>query len=467
MNTSKNAWLRLNDEQKQTVMTFADDYMNFISLGKTERRCVRQAIELATGFGYENINDYVEHGKPLKAGDKVYYNMMDKAIVLFHIGSEPIENGLNILGAHIDSPRLDLKQHPLYEQDGICLLDTHYYGGIKKYQWTTIPLALYGVICLKDGTHMDIAIGDHEGDEVFCISELLIHLSHKLMEKPASDVIEGENLNVTFGTIPAAGVKKDPVKANILAILKDKYGIDEDDFVSAELEVVPAGKARTCGLDRSMILGYGQDDRVCAYTSLIAMLETSDTPITRTAACLLVDKEEIGSVGATGMQSHFFEDQLAELMNCMGVYSELNVRRALRNSQMLSSDVVAAHDPNYADASSPNNNMAVFGGGICFAKYTGHGGKSGSNDARAEYVARLRQVMEEAGVIYQTSELGRVDLGGGGTIAYILAGYGMDVIDCGVPLHNMHAPHELSSKVDVYEALQCYKAFLNKMTPLK
>lgn len=463
MQDKKTAWQLLSEEQLQEVMSLGEEYMNFISLGKTERRCVKQAIELAEGFGYKNINEYTEKHLPLKPQDKVYYNMMDKAIVLFHIGNRPLSEGMNILGAHIDSPRIDLKQHPLYEQDGICLLDTHYYGGIKKYQWTALPLALYGVVCLKDGTHIDVAIGDHEDDEVFVISELLVHLSADQMEKKAAKAVEGEDLNVTFGTIPAADTDKNPVKARILSILKERYGIDEEDFISAELEVVPQGKARSCGLDRSMILGYGQDDRVCAYTSLLATLETSDEEIERTTACLLVDKEEIGSVGATGMHSRFFENQLAELMDCLGQYSELNVRRALQNSFMLSSDVVAAHDPNYASVSSPNNNMAVFGGGICFAKYTGSRGKSGSNDARAEYIAKLRKVMDDNNVVWQTSELGKVDQGGGGTIAYILAQYGMDVIDCGVALHNMHAPFELSSKVDVYEALQCYKAFIRDM----
>lgn len=463
MSNPKNAWLTYSPEQKATVMTYADNYMNFISMAKTERRFVKEAIELAQGFGFVNINEYVENKKPLKAQDKVYYNMMDKAVLLFHVGSDPLEQGLNIMGAHIDSPRIDIKPHPLYEKDGLCLLDTHYYGGIKKYQWTTIPLALYGVVFLKDGTHMDIAIGDHEEDEVFVISELLIHLSKDLMAKTAADVIEGENLNVTFGSIPEKGVEKDPVKANILALLKDRYGIDEEDFVSAELELVPAGKARSCGLDRSMVLGYGQDDHSCAYAALMATLETAHADLERTCACLLVDKEEIGSVGATGMQSHFFEDQLAELMNSLGQYNDLSLRRALRNSTVLSMDVVAAHDPNYAEASSPNGNMAVFGGGVTLAKYVGSRGKSGTNDARAEYVSALRQVFDKAGVLWQMSELGKVDQGGGGTIAYILANYGMDVIDCGVPLHNMHAPHELSSKADLYECKQAGIAFIQNM----
>lgn len=463
MSKKQNAWLTYNDQQKQEVMTLADSYMDFISKAKTERRFVKEAIQLATGFGYQNINDFVENNRPLTAQDKVYFNMMDKALVLFHVGNQPLRKGLNILGGHIDSPRLDLKQHPIYEKDGLCLFDTHYYGGIKKYQWVTIPLALYGVVFLKDGTHMDIAIGDHEGDEVFVISDLLVHLSHERMNKPASEVIEGEALNAVAGSIPQADTDKDPVKANILALLKDRYGIDVEDFVSAELELVPQGEARTCGLDRSMVLAYGQDDRICSYPSLMAMLENASNQLDRTACCLLVDKEEIGSVGATGMTSRFFEDQLAELMNCLGQYNELDLRRALRNSCVLSNDVVAAHDPNYAEASSPNGNNAEFGYGVTFAKYTGSRGKSGSNDANAEYISKLRQIMDANDVIWQTSELGKVDQGGGGTIAYILAAYGMEVIDCGIPLLNMHAPHEISSKADLYEALKAYKAFLKDM----
>lgn len=463
MSTNQNAWLTYSEEELQTVFSVSDAYINFISKAKTERRFVKEAIALAEGFGYKNINDYVEQGLPLKKQDKVYYNMMNKAVVLFHVGNQPLSQGLNILGAHIDSPRLDLKQNPIYEKDGICLIDTHYYGGIKKYQWVTLPLAMYGVVYLKDGTHMDIAIGDHEGDEVFVITDLLIHLAQKQLEKPASKVIEGENLNVTFGSIPAKDTEKDPVKANILSLLKNRYGIDEEDFISAELELVPQGPAQTCGLDRSMILAYGQDDKVSAYTCLLAQLETSDQEVERTSACLLIDKEEIGSVGASGMQSKFFENQLAELMNCLGQYSELNVRRALQNSYMLSCDVPAAKDPNFADYSSPNNNAPRFGYGVCLSKYVGRGGKSGSNDASAEYLAKLRALLDANQVIWQTGELGQVDQGGGGTISYILANYGMQVIDCGVALMNMHAPHELSSKADVYEALKANKAFLVNM----
>lgn len=458
-----NVWLAASPEQKQEIMTVADNYMSFVSLAKTERRFVKSAIQLAEGFGYKNINDYVENNLPLKPQDKVYYNMMDKAVVLFHVGSAPVSQGMNILGAHIDSPRLDVKPHPIYEKDGICLLDTHYYGGIKKYQWVTVPLALYGVAFLKDGTHIDVAIGDHDEDEVFIVTDLLVHLSHERMTKPADKVIEGEQLNALFGSIPAAGVEKDPVKANILALLKDHYGIEEEDFLSAELELVPLGKARTCGLDRSMVVAYGQDDKVCAYTCLLAQLETSDETIERTSACLLVDKEEVGSMGATGMQSRFFENQVAELMNCLGQYNELNVRRALSNSYMLSCDVAAANDPNYSEASSPNHNMADFGCGVSIMKYVGSRGKHGSNDASAEFLAKLRQILDDDKIVWQMGELGKVDQGGGGTIAYILANYGMQVVDCGVPLMDMHAPYEVSSKADIYSALQVNKCFLKNM----
>lgn len=467
MSETKNAWLNYSPEQLGEVMTFAEGYMNYISLGKTERRCVKQAIQLAEGFGYTNINEYAQNGKPLKAQDKVYFNMMDKAVAFFQLGSEPLSKGMNIIGAHIDSPRLDLKPHPIFEKDGICLLDTHYYGGIKKYQWTTLPLALYGVVCLKDGTTVDVAIGDHDDDEVFCISDILVHLSKDQMAKTASEAIAGEALDVLCGSIPKADEEKDSVKANILSLLATRYGIDEEDFISAELEVVPAGKARTCGLDRSMILGYGQDDRVCAYTGLIAQLELANEELERTAVTLLVDKEEIGSMGATGMQSAFFEDQVAEILNLMGDYSELNVRRALRHSTMLSCDVSAAHDPNTPEVSSPNGNAAKFGYGVALSKYTGSRGKSGCNDARAELIAGLRRIFDEEGVAWQTAELGKVDQGGGGTIAYIMGNYGMDVIDCGVALMSMHAPHELSSKADVYEAYRASKVFLKNMKDLR
>mgnify|MGYP002569565310 FL=1 len=455
------AWQDYTEAQFQEVMDFAQEYMDFLSKGKTERRFLKLAIEKAEAAGYRNIEEIIKNKETLHPQDKVYMNQMNKSIALMHIGNEPLEQGMNILGAHIDSPRLDLKQHPLYEEGDLAFFDTHYYGGVKKYQWVTIPLAIYGVVVLKSGKVIDIEIGDKEDDPVFVISDLLIHLASKQMEKKATTVITGESLNVTVGSIPLKGEKTQAVKANILALLKDKYGFEEEDFISAELEVVPAGKARSCGLDSSLILGYGHDDKVCAYTSLQAMLEAKD--LERTAVCLLVDKEEVGSQGATGMQSKFFENFVAEVLYAMGAGQDIQCKRAMLHSAMLSSDVCAAHDPNYADVSSPNDNMPKFGYGLAFNKYTGARGKSGCNDANAEYIAQLRAVMDQENVHWQTGELGKVDVGGGGTIAYILANYGMRVIDCGVPLHNMHAPHEIASKADVYEAYKGYKAFIKNM----
>lgn len=452
-----NAWLKYDDKELKKVMDFSEDYMTFLTEGKTERLCVSNIIKIAIENGYRDIKDIIDNKELLKPQDKIYMNMMNKSVVLMHIGNESLDKGMNILGAHIDSPRLDLKQNPLYEDGNIAYFDTHYYGGVKKYQWVTIPLAIHGVVCLKDGTIIDVGIGDDDADPVFVISDLLIHLSGEQLQKKANEVIAGEDLNVTIGSIPLKEKDKEPVKANILSILKDQYGFEEDDFISAELEVVPSGKARSCGIDKSMVLGYGQDDRVCAYTSLIALLEVSD--LEKTGVCLLVDKEEVGSQGATGMQSKFFENFVAEVLNAMGQYNELSLKRAFINSSMLSSDVSAAHDPIYANASSPRN-QAEFGKGLVFNKYTGARGKSGCNDANAEYLAKLRQIMDKGNVTYQTSELGKVDQGGGGTIAYILANYGMQVIDCGVALHNMHAPFELSSKADIYEAKKGYAAFL-------
>ncbi len=452
------AWKKYTEDQLKDVFSLSDSYMDFLSQGKTERLCVKQTIKMAENAGYINIEDVISKNIKLEPQSRVYMNMMNKSVALIQIGNQPIESGMNILGAHIDSPRLDLKQHPLYEDKGLALLDTHYYGGIKKYQWVTIPLAIYGVVCTKDGKTIDVAIGDKPSDPVFVISDLLVHLSAEQLTKKGSTVVEGEDLNVTFGSIPVDGDEKEAVKANILRLLKSKYDMEEDDFISAELEVVPAGRARSCGLDESMVLGYGHDDRICAYTSLVAMLEPKE--VERTAVCLLVDKEEIGSVGATGMQSRFFEAFISEIMNAQGCYSELALKRAWLHSRMLSSDVSAAHDPNYASASSPRN-QAEFGKGIVFNKYTGARGKSGCNDANAEYLAGLRKIMDDAHVTWQTSELGKVDQGGGGTIAYILANYGMEVIDCGIALHNMHAPFELASKADIYEAKRGYIAFLN------
>lgn len=453
----KSSWENYGKKQLSELEKLCKNYRHFLDRGKTERECVKEAVHLAENAGFRNLDEIIKNKETLKAGDKVYTVCMGKTIALFHIGSKDIEKGMNILGAHVDSPRLDLKQNPLYEDTELAYLDTHYYGGIKKYQWVTIPLAIHGVVAKKDGSVVDICIGEKEDDPVFCITDLLVHLSGEQMEKKAAKVVEGEALNLLIGNIPLADTEKDAVKANILKLLQQQYGIEEEDFLSAELEVVPAGKARECGLDRSMILAYGHDDRVCAYTSLEAMLDMKK--VKRTACCILVDKEEIGSVGATGMQSRFFENTVAELLNCMGEYSELKLRRVLSNSRMLSSDVSAAYDPEFSGAFEKKN-TAYFSKGIVFNKYTGARGKSGSNDANAEYMAQLRAIMEKHGVAFQTAELGKVDFGGGGTIAYILALYSMQVIDCGVAVLNMHAPWEIVSKADVYEAKRCYMAFL-------
>lgn len=472
----KNTWEIYSNKQLKELEAFADEYRSFLDEGKTERECVDLIVNMAEKAGYSELQEVMKEGKTLKEGDKVYAVCMNKSVVMFRIGRRPMTEGMNILGAHIDSPRLDVKQNPLYEDGGFAYLDTHYYGGVKKYQWVAIPLALHGVIIKKDGTTVEINIGESEEEPVFFVSDLLIHLASEQLEKKASKVIEGEALDIIIGsrsiTIGKEKAKsgknaddlesekkqaQDAVKKGILDILKKNYGVEEEDFLSAELEVVPAGKAREAGLDRSMILGYGQDDRVCAFSSLKAMLEVEDTD--RTACCLLVDKEEIGSVGATGMKSRFFENTLAEVMNLMGEYSELNVRRALAASCMLSSDVSSAYDPSYA-SSFDKKNVAYLGGGMVFNKFTGSRGKSGSNDANAEYLAHIRQIFEKDKINFQTAELGRVDLGGGGTIAYILALYGMNVIDSGVAVLNMHAPWEATSKADVYEAKRGYAAFL-------
>ncbi len=462
----KNAWEKYPQGAKRDeVFRFAEDYRSFLSSCKTERECTSALYAQAVSAGFLDMDELIEQGRKVQAGDKIIANNMGKGIAMFIIGKKPMEAGMNILGAHIDSPRMDLKQVPLYEDTEMALLDTHYYGGIKKYQWVTLPLALHGVICKKDGTTVPVSIGEKPEDPVFGVSDLLIHLSNDQLEKKGAKVIEGENLDVLIGSIPAEekdenGEKiKDRVKANILSILEKEYGIDEDDFISAEIEVVPAGAARDYGLDRSMIMGYGHDDRVCAYPSFRAMLEVEAPEYT--SVCLLVDKEEIGSVGASGMESRFFENCVAEIMNLTGTYSELLVRRALKNSKVLSSDVSAAFDPNYPSVMEKKN-AAYFGKGLVFNKYTGARGKSGSNDANAEYVARLRNIMDSNDVSFQTAELGKVDQGGGGTIAYILANYDMNVIDSGVAVLNMHAPWEIISKVDLYEALRGYVAFLKE-----
>lgn len=455
----KNAWKTYNKKQLGEVDKFSKGYLEFLDKGKTERECAKEIVKVAKEAGYVDLASVIKNKKKLKAGDKVYSVCMDKTVAMFNIGSKNMEKGMNILGAHIDSPRMDVKQNPLYENGDFAYLDTHYYGGIKKYQWVTLPLALHGVVVKKDGTVININIGEDEKDPVFCVTDLLIHLAGEQMEKKAAKVIEGENLDILFGSQPVKDKDKEAVKVNILTLLKDKYDIEEEDFISAEIEVVPAGKARYAGLDKSMIMAYGQDDRVCAYTSLMAMLHVDD--VDKTTCCLLTDKEEIGSVGATGMQSKFFENCVAEIMNAMGEFSEIALRRCLANSSMLSSDVNAAYDPLFASAFEKNN-ASYFGRGMVFSKFTGSRGKSGSNDANAEYIARIRNMMDEAKVCYQTAELGKVDVGGGGTIAYILSLYGMEVIDCGVAVLNMHAPWEITSKADVYETYKGYKVFLKE-----
>lgn len=460
----ENAWKKYPEGKKrEPVLKFGEDYRQFLSDCKTERECVEFFEAQAKAAGYIPLQEAIEKKQALKPGDKIYVNQMGKSMALFVMGKEPMEKGMNILGAHIDSPRLDLKQNPLYEDTGLVLLDTHYYGGVKKYQWVTLPLALHGVIVKKDGTVVKVSVGDKEDEPVFGVSDLLIHLAGEQMEKKAAKVIEGENLDILIASIPAEEDKKaevkDLVKANVLNILMKEYGIEEEDFLSAEIEAVPAGKARDYGFDRSMIMGYGHDDRVCAYPSFRAILEM-DKPET-TSVCLVVDKEEIGSVGATGMQSRFFENAVAEVMELAGQYSELALRRAMSNSKVLSSDVSAAFDPNYPSVSEKKNS-AYFGRGLVFNKYTGSRGKSGSNDANAEYMAKLRGILDKHEVAFQTSELGKVDQGGGGTIAYILANYGMQVIDSGVAVLNMHAPWEIISKVDLYEAFLGYVAFLKE-----
>ncbi|MBQ6493787.1 MAG: aminopeptidase [Erysipelotrichaceae bacterium] len=451
-------WEKLDDKQMKKLMSFAEGYKSFLSEAKTEREAVSESILLAEKVGFKPFSKV----KKIKAGDRIYFNNRGKSLALFVIGKDDIDKGMNILGAHIDSPRIDLKQNPVYEDNGLVLFDTHYYGGIKNYQWVAIPLALHGVVCHKDGTKTEVKIGEKDDEPVLGISDLLIHLATEQMKKSGGKVVEGEDLNALAGSIPAKVKKdeKDPVKKNLLAILKKEYGMEEDDFLSAELELVPAGKVRDLGLDRSMILGYGHDDRVCAYTSLKALLEMKEPQ--RTAVCILTDKEEIGSIGSTGAMSSFFENSVAELLALEGNYNDLKLRHALENSKMLSSDVSIAFDPNYPSVSETKN-TAFFGKGISFNKFTGSGGKFSANDAPAEYIARIRNIMDRNGIMFQFSELGKVDQGGGGTIAYILADKNMDVIDAGIPVQNMHAPFEAVSKADIYEAYRAYLAFLKEM----
>ncbi len=453
-------WKKYSDKQLKEMEQLVKGYKLFLDEGKTERECVKASLKLAKEAGYVDLGEIIKSGKKLEQGMKVYAIYMQKAIVLFNIGKQPLEEGINILGAHIDSPRLDIKQNPMYEDNNFAYMDTHYYGGIKKYQWVATPLAIHGVVVKKSGEVVEVVIGEDKKEPVVFVSDILIHLAGEQLEKKTAKAIEGENLDILVGSRPLKGEDKDAVKLGVLKLLKDKYGIDEEDFISAELEVVPAGKARDAGIDSSMIMAYGQDDRVCAYTSLIAMLE--EDKVEKTTCCLLVDKEEVGSVGATGMQSRFFENMVAEVMDRMGEFSELSLRRCLANSSMLSSDVSAAYDPLFSSCFEKKNS-AFFGKGIVFNKFTGARGKKDSNDANAEYIARIRKIMDDNNVTFQTAELGKVDVGGGGTIAYILALYGMEVIDCGVAVLNMHAPYEVTSKADVYETKNGYKAFLRNI----
>ena len=455
-----NAWKTYNKTELKKLEAVAAEYKDFLDRGKTERECAQIAISALEKAGYVSLEKAIVAKKALKPGDKIYLNKMGKAVLTFMIGKNPLAEGMNIVGAHIDSPRLDLKQNPLYEDGDFALADTHYYGGIKKYQWVARELALHGVVVKKDGTTVQICIGEKDTDPVVGVSDLLIHLSQEQLSKKMSEAITGENLDIILGGKPLNGEDKEPVKAKLIRILKEEYGIEEDDLISAEIEAVPAGKARDFGLDRSMIMGYGHDDRVCAFAELKAVLDLKGIPA-YTCCGMLVDKEEIGSVGATSMQSNYLENAVAEILDLQGAYSELNVRRALRNSRMLSCDVSAGFDPLYAGAYEKKN-AAWLGRGVCFNKFTGSRGKSGSNDANAEYMAKLRRIMDENKVCWQTAELGKVDQGGGGTIAYICALYGMEVIDSGVAVLNMHAPMEIISKADLYEAVKAYKAFMMK-----
>ena len=455
----ENAWTTYTKKDLTALEKLSKDYMDFLDKGKTERECTDLIVEIAKKNGYKDLDTIIKKGEKLKTGSKVYAVNMGKAVMLLNIGEDIVRDGMNVLGAHLDAPRLDLKQNPLYESEELAYLNTHYYGGIKKYHYVAIPLALHGVVVKPDGSKITINIGEKDDDPVFFISDLLIHLAEDQMKKVAAKVVEGEDLDIVVGTKPLKGEKKDAVKAGILKLLKDEYDIEEDDFVSAEIEAVPAGRAREAGFDRSLILAYGHDDRCCTYPSVLAMMEVENPKVTTCG--LFVDKEEIGSVGATGMESHFFEDMMREVLDRMGIYSEINMSRCFRNSRMLSSDVNAALDPLYADRFEKQN-ASRFGHGLVFCKYTGSRGKSGSNDANAEYLAQLRKIMDKNKVVYQTSELGKVDMGGGGTIAYILSLYGMQVIDSGLAVLSMHAPWEAISKSDLYEAYKGYKAFLKE-----
>ena len=454
---NENAWKKYDEKELKDLFKFNDEYIEFISNNKTEREVTKATVEILKKNGYKNLDDVTS----LKAGDKIYAVNRGKNVAAFIIGKEDIENGINVLGAHIDSPRIDLKQNPLYESSDFAYFDTHYYGGIVKYQWVARPLAIHGVVCKKDGSIVDVVIGEDDNDPVVMISDLLPHLAQDKNVKPGTKVIEGEDLDLTIGHMPLKDEEKDAVKANVLKLLKDKYGIEENDFVSSELEIVPQGKARSLGLDSSMVLGYGHDDRVCAYTSLRAVLDTE--AVNRTSCAVLVDKEEIGSVGATGAQSKWFTNVIAEIINKMkNNYNDLMLQHTLTNSYMLSSDVSAAFDPLYPSVFEKKN-AAYLGHGLTFNKYTGARGKSGCNDASPEFIAKIRNIMDNANVSYQTAELGRVDQGGGGTIAYILSNQNMNVIDAGIPVISMHAPCETVSKVDVYEAYKGYIEFIKNI----
>ncbi len=452
-----NAWKTYDENELNQVMALGESYKAYLGAGKTERECVKEAVKLAKKHGFKDMAARIASGKALKAGEKLYYTHMDKCIMLFIVGSEKLEKGFNIIGAHIDSPRLDVKQNPLYETESLAYMDTHYYGGIKSFQWLTLPLAIHGVVVKKDGSVIELSVGEDDKDPVFCISDILPHLGQDQMKKTASEFIDGEQLDLIIGSCPLKDEDKDAVKANVLALLKERYGFEEEDFLSAELEIVPAGKPRDLGFDRSMVLGYGHDDRVCAWAQLEAMFEIDGKP-QKTVACILTDKEEIGSVGATGMRARYFENAIAELMELAGEGGDLKLRRALAASSMLSCDVSAGFDPAFAGAFEKKN-AAFLGKGVCFNKFTGSRGKSGSNDANAEFMAKCRAIMDDNGVKFQTAELGKVNQGGGGTIAYICALYGMNVIDSGVAVLSMHAPWEIISKADLYESVKAYKAF--------
>lgn len=453
----ESAWKKYTEEDLNKLNKLCEDYKNFLNTAKTEREATKEIIKKAEEKGYKNLDNYIKNNIKIQHGDKIYVNNKGKAVALFYIGTKPITEGINILGAHIDSPRIDLKANAIYENEGFAYFDTHYYGGIKKYQWVTIPLAMHGVVVKRDGAKMEVCIGEDVNDPVVGITDLLPHLAQEQMKKEASELIEGEKLDLIIGSKPTENSEHEKIKSNILNLLKEKYNIEEEDFLSAEIEIVPAGPARDFGLDKSMIISYGQDDRVCAYTSLKAYLEIENPE--KTMSCILVDKEEIGSVGATGMQSHFFDNAIAEICTLMGSNSPLAVRRVLSHSKMLSSDVNAAYDPLYKSVMDKRN-ASLFGHGVVFCKFTGSHGKSGSNDANAEYIAELRKIMDNANVSFQISELGKVDAGGGGTIAYILANYNVEVIDCGVGVLSMHAPWEVTSKADIYEVYRGYLAFL-------